>query len=81
MKTMNIRLYSTSTCPWCQRLKEFLKEKKVKYTDIDVSADRKAAQEMISKSGQMGVPQIEIDGKTIVGFDKEAIEQALGSAK
>jgi glutaredoxin len=62
-------------------LKDFLNEKKIKYVDVDVSTDKKAAQEMISKSGQMGVPQIDINGKIIVGFDKEAIESELSKAK
>ena len=76
-----IKVYSTPTCPWCHKLKEYLVEKKVKFTDIDVSEDSVAANDMISKSGQMGVPQIEINGKIIVGFDKEAIEAELKKAK
>ncbi len=72
-----IKVYSTPTCPWCVKLKEFLKEKKVEYDDIDVSENQEAANEMMQKSGQMGVPQIEINGKMIVGFDKEAIESEL----
>ena len=72
-----IKVYSTPTCPWCVKLKEFLDEKKVKYEDVDVSVDHDAAKEMIEKSGQMGVPQIEINGKIIVGFDKEALEAEL----
>lgn len=70
-------MYSTPTCPYCHMLKDFLKEKGIKFEDIDVAADEKQAQEMISKSGQMGVPQIEINGKMIVGFDKAAIEAEL----
>lgn len=76
-----IKVYSTPSCPWCYRLKDFLKEKKIKFEEIDVSKDHKAAQEMIKKSGQMGVPQIEINGKIIVGFDKEAIEKELEKIK
>lgn len=74
---MVIKVYSTKTCPWCDRVKEFLREKKVSFEEIDVGVDRKAAQEMIKKSGQMGVPQTEINGKMIVGFDKERIEKEL----
>ncbi|MFH1212009.1 MAG: glutaredoxin domain-containing protein [Candidatus Woesearchaeota archaeon] len=70
-------LYSTPTCPWCIRLKIFLKDKNIEFTDIDVSADREAAMRMIEKSGQMGVPQIEINGKIIVGFNQQAIEAEL----
>ena len=73
----NIKVYSTKSCPWCVKAKEFFKSKNIKFMDIDVGADQKAAQEMINKSGQMGVPVIDIDGKIIVGFDKETIEEAL----
>jgi glutaredoxin len=60
-------------------VKSFLKEKGVDFEDIDVLVDSKAAEEMIQKSGQMGVPQIEINEKIIVGFDKEAIESELSN--
>lgn len=73
----DIKVYSTPTCPWCSKLKDFLKEKGVEFDDIDVSADQEAAQQMIEKSGQMGVPQMEINGKIIVGFDQQAIEEEL----
>ncbi len=74
---MNIKIYSTPTCIWCAKTREFLKSKKIKFTDIDVSSDRKAAQEMIHKSGQMGVPVIDIDGKIIVGFNEDALRKTL----
>jgi glutaredoxin-like YruB-family protein len=73
----DVKIYSTPTCPYCKMAKEFLKEKGIEYDDIDVSQDRALAEEMISKSGQMGVPQIEINGKIIVGFDKDALEKEL----
>ena len=72
-----VTIYSTPTCPWCHMAKEFLKEKKIAFKDVNVAADRKAAEEMVKKSGQMGVPVIDIDGKIIVGFDKNAIKEAL----
>ncbi|MDD2666668.1 MAG: glutaredoxin domain-containing protein [Methanocellales archaeon] len=72
-----IKVYSTPTCPYCRLAKNFLKERGVDFEDVDVSVDRKAAEEMIQKSGQMGVPQIEINEKIIVGFDKGAIEKEL----
>ncbi len=72
-----IIVYSTPTCPYCHMLKDFLKEKKIEFKDVDVSKDQDAAHKMIEKSGQMGVPQIEINGKIIVGFDKGAIEKEL----
>ena len=73
----DIKVYSTQTCPWCIKLKAYLKEKGVEFDEIDVSADQQAAQEMMEKSGQMGVPQMEINGRMIVGFDKEAIDAEL----
>lgn len=72
-----VKVYSTPTCHWCVRLKEFLKEKGVDFEEVDLSVDQEAAKEMIEKSGQMSVPQIEINGKIIVGFDKKKIEEAL----
>ena len=72
-----VKVYSTPTCPYCHAAKEFLTEHKIKFVDIDVSKDPKAADEMIEKSGQMGVPVIEIGNTIIVGFDKEAIKKAL----
>jgi len=72
-----IKVYSTPTCPWCNRVKDFLKEKGAEFEEIDVSVDQEAAKKMVEKSGQMGVPQIEINGKMIVGFDKDALEEEL----
>lgn len=72
-----IKVFSTPTCPYCVTLKEFLKEKGFKFEDIDVSKDEKELEEMIKKSGQMGVPVIDIDGNIVVGFDKEKIVELL----
>ena len=72
-----VTVYSTPTCPWCHKAKDFLKENDVPFQDINVAANQKAAEEMIEKSGQMGVPVIDIDGQVIVGFDKNAIKKAL----
>ena len=78
-----VKVYSTPTCPWCHKLKDWMKEKGIKFQDIDVSSDQEAVQKMIEKSGQMGVPQTEVNGKMIVGFNPDAIEEALaeGEAK
>ena len=73
-----IKVYSTRSCPYCVKAKEFLKENKIEFEDIDVSSDQEAAREMVEKSGQMGVPVIEIGEKIIVGFDKEALKKELG---
>ena len=72
-----ITVYSMDGCPWCDKAKDFLKEKKVEFEVIDVGQDEKALQEMMKKTGQSGVPQIEINGRMIVGFDKEALEEEL----
>jgi glutaredoxin 3 len=74
----SVKVYSTPTCPWCIRVKQFLKENNVVFQDMDVSMDKQAADEMVQKSGQMGVPVIDIEGEIIVGFDKEKIKQSLG---
>ena len=73
-----VKVYSTATCPFCIRAKQFLKESAVSFEDIDTSVNHEAAQEMIKRSGQMGVPVIDIEGELIVGFDKEKIRKALG---
>jgi glutaredoxin-like YruB-family protein len=74
---MKIKVYSTPTCPYCHLAKEFLKEMNVDFEDIDVSQNEEAAQEMIEKSGQMGVPVIDIDGEIIIGFNRAEIERIL----
>lgn len=74
---MTVKVYSTPTCPYCKLAKDFLKEKNIAFEDIDVAANSDAAQEMVKKSGQMGVPVLEINGQIIVGWNKSAIEEAL----
>ncbi len=73
-----VTIYSTPTCHFCQMTKDFLKEKGIGYTDYDVQHDLEKRQEMITKSGQMGVPVIFIGDEMIVGFDKEKIASTLG---
>ena len=77
-KEHKILLYATRVCPWCHKTAEFFKENKIKFKSIYVDKDHKAAQEMIKKSGQMGVPVIDIDGQIIVGYDVDSIKKALG---
>ena len=74
----NVIVYSTPSCSWCTTLKNYLREKGVPFRDIDVSKDQKAAELMVKKSGQQGVPQTDINGKIIIGFDKKSIDQMLG---
>ena len=73
-----VKVYSTPTCPFCVRTKQFLKENNIDFEDIDVSANQEKVQEMVQKSGQMSVPILDIEGEIIVGFDKEKISKALG---
>ncbi|OGH66395.1 MAG: NrdH-redoxin [Candidatus Magasanikbacteria bacterium RIFCSPHIGHO2_02_FULL_41_13] len=72
-----VTVYSTPSCPWCHKAKDYLKEKNVVFDDVDVSVDESRVDEMFKKSGQMGVPVIDINGKIIVGFDVVAIDEAL----
>ena len=72
-----VRIFSTPACPYCVTLKEFLKEKGIEFEDINVAENEQAREEMIKKSGQMGVPVVEIDNQIIVGFNKEKISQLL----
>ena len=71
-------VYSTPTCPHCNSLKEYLRQNQIHFRDIDVSKDQKMAQELVRKSGQQGVPQTEINGRIIVGFNKPRIDEMLG---
>lgn len=72
-----VKVYSTPVCPYCVTLKNFLKEHNIQFEDIDVSQSELAQKEMIEKSGQMGVPVVDIDGQIIVGFDQDRIKQLL----
>lgn len=72
-----ILVYSTKTCPYCQMLKKFLNENKIEFQEIDVNEDEEAANEMVEKSSQVGVPVTDINGKIIVGFDPEKIKKTL----
>lgn len=73
-----VEVYSTATCPYCVRLKQFLNDNNIAFENYDVSSNQEKAEEMIKKTGQMGVPVIDVEGQIIVGFDKEKIKQALG---
>jgi len=83
---MKVTVYSTPTCPFCIKVKEFLKESNIEFTAIDVAEDEKAREEMVEKSGQMGVPVIIVEKgegdkkkeQILVGFDPEELEPALG---
>jgi glutaredoxin-like YruB-family protein len=76
---MSVVVYSTPSCPYCTMAKDYLKKKAVPFEDYDVSRDSVRAEEMIRKSGQMGVPVIEVNGKILVGFRPAEMESALGA--
>ena len=73
-----VTIYSTPTCHFCQMSKDFFKENGVNYTEYNVASDLEKRQEMIQKSGQMGVPVIYVGDELIVGFDKEKLSELLG---
>lgn len=77
-KPHKVLVFTTPTCPWCQRAKLHLKEQKVPFREVDVSRDASAARDLVRRTGQMGVPVIEIDGRPVVGFDRKTIDRLLG---
>lgn len=74
---MNVTVYSTSTCPWCTRVKDYLSYKEVKFKEVNVAQDHDGAMEMIRKSGQRGVPVVDINGNIVIGFNQTEIDQFL----
>lgn len=71
-------IYSTPTCAYCRMAKEYFGKNNIEYNDYNVAEDKEKRQEMLDKTGQLGVPVIMIDDKVIIGFDKPAIDGALG---
>jgi len=80
-KVANVKVYSTPTCPWCVKVKDYLKSKNVDFENIDVSSNREAAMDMVKKTGQMGVPVTLIGEVYIVGFDQAKIDGELAKLK
>ena len=74
---MAITVYTTPNCSWCNKAKRYLKENRIKFTEYNVARDKRKADEMQKKSGQMGTPVIDVHGKVIVGFNQPEIEKAL----
>ncbi|ADL53875.1 glutaredoxin family protein [Clostridium cellulovorans] len=74
---MSVTVYTSNTCPWCVKTKEYLASNGVDYKEINVTQDKEAAKEIVEKTGQRGVPIIDIDGQYILGFDKEEIDRLL----
>ena len=77
MTDKKVVIYSTPTCPYCKRAKDYLARKGISYTDRNVAADRDAAKEMVQKSGQMAVPVIIIDNEIVVGFNQALLDKLL----
>lgn len=75
-----VKVYTTDSCPWCVKAKNYLKSKGVEYTELNVQDDMEAREEMLKGSKQMGVPVLNINGSFIIGFDKPAIDKALSEA-
>jgi glutaredoxin-like YruB-family protein len=73
----NITVFSTPSCPYCVMVKEYLKQQKIEYKDIDVSENQEAAFQMFEKSHNMGVPQLWINDEVVIGFDPEEIERLV----
>jgi glutaredoxin-like YruB-family protein len=73
----NVTVYSTPTCSWCTTLKTWLRKNNVHFTDVDVSRDQHAAEELVRRSGQQGVPQTEINGQIVVGFNQQSLKELL----
>lgn len=72
-----IKVYTTNSCPWCVKAKQYLKSKDIVFEELNVQSDMIAREEMVKKSRQMGVPVLDINGTVIIGFDKPAIDNAL----
>lgn len=75
-----IKVYTTPTCVFCHAVKEYFKQKKVKFEEIDLTEDQKAAQWVLDNTGQLAVPVIDMNGKIIVGFDRKQIDEQLATA-
>lgn len=74
---MSVKIYTTPSCGYCTMAKNWFRENRIKFTEYNVARDMKKADEMVRKSGQMGVPVLDVNGRIIVGFDKQKIESAL----
>ena len=76
-KAKNVVVYKTQSCPWCHKVMDWLKEHNITFTSLDVGENKKALDDMIKKSNQMGVPVVDIDGTIIVGFNESKLKELL----
>lgn len=74
----NVKIYTTPSCVYCKMSKQFFTQNNISYEEVNVAIDVPAREEMVKKSGQMGVPVIDVDGKIIIGFDEPKLREALG---
>ena len=81
MEKLKVIIYSTLACVYCKMAKDFFKKHNLVYEDFDVAVDLKAREEMVKKSGQVGVPVIDVNGEIFVGFEQRGLEKALGIGK
>ncbi|HKJ92717.1 MAG TPA: thioredoxin family protein [Longimicrobiales bacterium] len=79
-RSRRVVVYTTPSCPWCTKVKEYLRRNRVAFREVDVSSDFKAAERMTARTGQRGVPQTDVDGQWVVGFDQKRLDRLLGLA-
>ena len=77
-RSHRVLVFTTPTCPWCNRAKAYLRSRGVPFREVDVSRDPAAARDLVRRTGQMGVPVIEIDGRPVIGFDQRQVDRLLG---
>ncbi|MDD3626902.1 MAG: glutaredoxin family protein [bacterium] len=80
-KQHKVIVFTSPSCSWCHKAKDYLKQNNIRFKDIDVSKDKQAMEDVVKKTGQMGVPVLLIDNKPVVGFDKKKIDRLLGLSK
>lgn len=78
MSAKEVKVYSTPTCPYCTMVKKYLEDNSIHYQDINVAEDRAALDDIVNRSGQMGVPVIDIDGDLVIGFNQAQLKEKLG---
>ena len=78
MSAKDVKVYSTLTCPYCKMVKKFLEDENIPYQDINVAEDKAALEDIVNRSGQMGVPVIDIDGELVIGYNQVQLKEKLG---
>jgi len=80
-KQHRVIVFSTPTCPYCNMAKRYLRDRGIRFRDVDVSRDSAAARDLIRRSGQMGVPVIDVNGQLVIGFDRTRLDRLLGVSR